>query len=251
MVLFSLLSGSGSAGSYDTESKKIELNGMTIGTPPSFVLEPGDIIRVKGEELVVTPFTTLRMGDMVKRRTQIIQPWDAAYSMKVLSLKPGMRVLESGGGSGAMSSHILDTIGDSGFLVTVEENSSNCDGLISLRKFLKREKNWEIVNSRIEDFSSGEKFDAAMLDLPEPWLAVESMKKILKPGAIFCTYLPTFNQVEKAHTTFAKSGFYVLECSEILRRRILVREGATRPDNDIIGHTAFLSFFVRCSGLRY
>ena len=77
------------------------------------------------------------------------------------------------------------------------------------------------------------------------------MKKILKPGAIFCTYLPTFNQVEKAHTTFAKSGFYVLECSEILRRRILVREGATRPDNDIIGHTAFLSFFVRCSGLRY
>lgn len=251
MALFSLLSGNGSAGFYDNESRKIELNGRIIDTSPSFVLEPGDIIKVKGEELVVTPFSTVRIGEIVKRKTQIIQPWDAAYSIKVLSLKPGMMVLESGGGSGAMSSHILEAIGDSGSLVTVEENSSNCDSLLSLRSFLQMEKNWEIVNSRIEDFRSGDKFDSAMLDLPEPWQAVESMKKILKPGAIVCTYLPTFNQVERAHNAFLKSGFYVLECSEILRRRILVREGATRPDNDIIGHTAFLSFFVKCSGLRY
>ncbi|MCL4438597.1 MAG: hypothetical protein M1616_04470 [Candidatus Thermoplasmatota archaeon] len=251
MAILSLLSANGSAGIYDPDSRKIELNGKKIDTPPSFILEPGDMIRIKGEDFVATAFTTLRIGETVKRRTQIIQPWDAAYSMKMLALKPGMRVLESGGGSGAMSSHILEAIGKTGSLITVEESSANCESLVSLRAFLGKQENWTITNSRIEDFRWEEKFDAAMLDLPEPWQAAETIKELLKPGAMLCTYLPTFNQVERTHIALSRSGFYVVECSELIRRRILVRDGATRPDNDIIGHTAFLSFFVRCSGLRY
>jgi tRNA (adenine57-N1/adenine58-N1)-methyltransferase len=119
-----------------------------------------------------------------------------------------------------------------------------------LRDSLKLEEKWEIVNMSIEDYSRGSNFDAGILDLPEPWKAAKNLRRLISCGSVLCTYLPTYNQVEKTLEAFSENGFYHIETDEILRRRILVRKGATRPDNDVIGHTAFISAFVRTSGIR-
>lgn len=64
-----------------------------------------------------------------------------------------------------------------------------------------------------------------------------------------CFYCPTYNQVEHTVDDLEKNGFRFLESHEIIDRKLMVRSNATRPDNDLIGHTAFISFAIRTSGI--
>ena len=86
-----------------------------------------------------------------------------------------------------------------------------------------------------------------ILDIPDPWNAVENMRKCIKPGGYLVTYSPNFNQAEKNVLTMKNLKFYVLETVELIKRNIIVRENATRPDNNIVDHTAFISIGVRTS----
>lgn len=250
MTLYSLLGRNGSTGTFDTSTGIAECRGKKRLFNSGMVIEPGDTLVIKGEEFVVSNFRAVDFGSTVKRRTQIIQPWDASYAIFSMGLHGGMKVLESGGGSGAMSMYILQTLGDSGKLVTLENNGETARSLLTLRDSLKLQGKWDIVNISIEDYAGQFSFDAGMLDLPEPWKAAGNLRKIMAPGSVLCTYLPTYNQVEKTVAIFSGNGFYNTGTDEIIRRRILVRNGATRPDNDIIGHTAFISSFIRTSGIR-
>jgi tRNA (adenine57-N1/adenine58-N1)-methyltransferase len=60
----------------------------------------------------------------IKQRTQIVQDLDQSMVVFMLGLRPGMRVLESGTGSGAMSHAILRTISPNGHLHTFEFNEA-------------------------------------------------------------------------------------------------------------------------------
>jgi len=60
----------------------------------------------------------------IKQRTQIVQDLDQSIVVFMLGLRPGMRVLESGTGSGAMSHAILRTISPNGHLHTFEFNKA-------------------------------------------------------------------------------------------------------------------------------
>lgn len=250
MNRYSLLGRNGSTGIYYPDNGIAECRGREKKLSPGTVVEPGDLISIKGEEFVVSAFRPMDFGSTVLRRTQIIQPWDASFAIFSLGLHSGMTVLESGGGSGAMSMYILESIGDSGKLVTVESNTDNASALEKMRDALGMGERWQICDSTLEDYRGITGFGAAMLDLPEPWRAAGNLRGIMANGSVVCTYLPTYNQVEKTMEVFSEAGFYYVESDEITRRRILVRKGATRPDNDVIGHTAFMSIFVRTTGIR-
>lgn len=60
----------------------------------------------------------------IKQRTQIVQDLDQSMVVFKLGLRPGMRVLESGTGSGAMSHAILRSISPHGHLHTFEFNEA-------------------------------------------------------------------------------------------------------------------------------
>lgn len=235
-------------GLIDLGTNTVKLKGKDIQLDPNLVPSPGDRLRIKGEEFTVVEPEPQFFPEFSRRTAQIIQPWDAAVILHYCSIGPGRKVLESGIGSGALSFSLLKAIGDAGKLTTVEINSTYIEKARSNVSLSMEPKNWEIVEGSIESYRSEERFDAAILDVPEPWEAVKNVSTLLRNGGKLCAYSPTYNQLEKNAQSMKRNGFYVYNNMDILKREILVRENATRPDNNIIGHTAFMTFGVKLSG---
>ena len=64
-----------------------------------------------------------RLADYVlsmPRGAQIMYPKDIAQVIQLGDIRRGLRVLESGAGSGAMSVNLLDAVGENGSLTTIE-----------------------------------------------------------------------------------------------------------------------------------
>lgn len=231
----------------DNATNVVTIRGKKVDLEPNIVVSPGDVVNLKGETFIAMPLDPLFFGDFSKRTAQIIQPWDAAIILFYCSITPGKKILESGSGSGALSMAILNAIGKSGELTTVEAEKYNIEVAGENVGNSKEHPNWKIVHSRIEEYSTGERYDAIVLDVPEPWVAIGKLSRNLASGGKICCYSPTYNQMEKNVSTLKASGFHVLESLELMKRSIIVRDNATRPDNDIIGHTAFMTFAVKLS----
>ena len=245
-ILF--LKSAKNSGIFDSSKNVATIKGREFKINPASVISPGDLIVIKGEEFAVMKTEPYLFGEYARRTAQIIQPWDAAVIILYGGISPGKRVLESGVGSGALSAAILNAIGPDGKLTTVEMDRNNLE--IARQNVMLTEdcRNWELIESGIEDFSTDEKFDCVVLDIPEPWEVVRKLSSNIVSGGRICCYSPTFNQMEKNVTALKKSGYLVLESMEMIKRDMLVRENATRPNNDIIGHTAFMTFAVKLSG---
>lgn len=237
-----------STGLFDPDKNLATIHGREYQIPPNLVISAGDILELKGEKFTVLYTEPSFFREFSNRTAQIIQPWDAAVIIQYCNIKPGDKVLESGAGSGALSAAVLNALGSKGHLTTVEMEPGNIKNAGKNVRIISDFKNWELIESKIEDFSTGVKYDSIVLDVPEPWNVVNSLSKNVKNGGKICCYTPTYNQMEKTVIALKKSGFLIIESMEIIKRDILVRENATRPNNDIIGHTAFMTFAVKLSG---
>ena len=88
---------------------------------------------------------------------------------------------------------------------------------------------------------TGERFDRAVLDLPEPWGALDALEAVLDPGGVFAAYLPTTVQVQQLVLALARRGFHHEETFETLHRSWHVTERSVRPDHRMVAHTGFLT----------
>lgn len=237
-----------STGLFDDKNNIASIRGKEVRIAPNLVVSAGDILTLKGEEFAVLKLEPSLFKEFAKRTAQIIQPWDAGTIIHYCSISSGKKVLESGVGSGALSSAILAAVGPEGKLTTVEVDSRNIENARGNVELISKVDNWEVVESNIEVYESADKFDALILDIPEPWNVVGKLSKNVVNGGRICCYSPTFNQLEKNVSALKESGYLVMESLELMKRDILVRDNATRPNNDIIGHTAFMTFAVKLSG---
>lgn len=180
----------------------------------------------------------------LRRKTQIIYPKDAAMIICYGDIRPGMKVLESGLGSGALALFLLSAIGPSGMLVSVEIRPEFARlARDNVRKFFgDLPPQWNVVISDIENPCLKGSFDRIVLDLPEPWKALPAVAGLLKPGGIIAGLSPQITQVYAMVRELRRQGFRFIQTFEILKRDWHIDERRTRPADRMVAHTGFLIF---------
>ncbi len=178
----------------------------------------------------------------VRRRTQIVYPKDAGWLALALDLRPGMRVVEIGTGSGAFTILLAQLVGPDGRVYTFDRRE---DFLKNALENIARAGLSERVEAGVleagEPFPVEGEVDAAFIDLPEPWLAVPPAYSILAPGRPLAGIVPTAEQLKGFVAALEREGFVAVECIELLERKVLVREReGVRPYERMVGFTGYL-----------
>ena len=71
------------------------------------------------------------------------------------------------------------------------------------------------------------------------------MKSFLRLSGVLCSFSPTIEQVKKTVLALEEEDFYDINTFELIKRKIIVKENATRPTTRMVGHTGYLTFARR------
>ena len=182
------------------------------------------------------------------RGATIVYPKDAAMILGVADIKPGLRVLEAGVGSGALSISLLRAIGEEGMLHSVEirEDFAEISEKNVSSYFGGKPANWNLTIGALQDQTFEADFDRVVLDMLSPWECLDVASKALVPGGVFMSYVATTTQLSKIAEAIKESGnFTEPESSETIVRGWHHEGLAVRPQHRMIGHTGFLIFARR------
>ena len=191
-------------------------------------------------------FTTLKpaLTDYImksSRNTQITYPKDAALIVMFSGIGPGSRVVESGTGTGALTTALAHYVGPTGKVYTYEFRS---EFQKNAAKNLQRSKLIDHVELKSGDVTQGieeRDLDAVVLDLAVPWLVVSHAYEALKPSGIIVSFSPTIDQVVKTTEALRENGFVFIETIECMMRAMQVERGKTRPQTLMTGHTGYIT----------
>ena len=175
------------------------------------------------------------------RGAQVIYPKDLGPILMVGDIHPGLRVLEAGVGSGALSMTMVRVGAD---VVGYEIREDFAErAAINVRRFLGEEATSRF-RVEVRDVYEGideRGLDRVVLDLAEPWQVVKHAQVALRPGGIFVAYTPSVMQVVQLRETLAESDFELAETIEVMQRSWHVEGQAVRPDHRMVAHTGFLT----------
>jgi len=175
------------------------------------------------------------------RKTQITYPKDIALIVMFSGIGPGSRVLESGTGTGALTTALAHYVKPDGRVYTYEyreEFQKNAE------KNLKRTKLLDFVELKSGDVTAGieeRDMDAVILDLAVPWLVVPHAYTALKPSGTIVSFSPTIDQVVKTVEALRENNFVFIETVECMMRAMQIERGKTRPHTMMTGHTGYIT----------
>jgi tRNA (adenine57-N1/adenine58-N1)-methyltransferase len=188
--------------------------------------------------LVVRPTlsdTVLKMP----RGAQVIYPKDLGAILIEADIAPGVRVLEAGVGSGALSMALLRA---GASVVGYELREDFADrALANVDAMLGGDAPYRVELRDVYQGIEEQGLDRILLDLPEPWQVLPHAEKAMRPGGILCAYLPSINQTSQLRNALDHSSFGMAATLEVLHRTWHVETRSVRPDHRMVGHTGFLT----------
>ncbi len=207
-------------------------------------IEEGSIIRSsQGANLLVLRPTYSDFILEMPRGAQIIYPKDIATILVWADIYPGARVLEAGIGSGALTIALLQAVGETGIVISYEIREDFAKRALSnIENFLGKKDNHILRLKDIYEEIIDENIDRIILDLPEPWKAIDNILRALRPGGIFLAYTPTIIQAQKTVEALKSTkSFTLIETIETLLRPWQIEGLSVRPFHRMVAHTAFLT----------
>ena len=196
----------------------------------------------RGARLVAVRPTLAEYVLEMPRGAQVIYPKDIGPILVLADVFPGARVLESGVGSGALTTALLRAIGPTGHVTGYEIRDDFAQRAVrNVHGFLGDDVPLTVeVRDAYEGLEERD-LDRIVLDLPEPWRVVKHAVDSLRPGGILLAYLPTILQVGRLRDELANAPFGMVETLEVLQRGWHVEGQSIRPDHRMVAHTGFLT----------
>lgn len=176
------------------------------------------------------------------RGAQVVYPKDIATIVLMADIHPGSTVLEAGTGSGALTLGLLRSVVPDGRVITYELRQDHADkARANIEAFLGKLP--DELDMRHGDVTEGqtEQVDRIVLDMPEPWRVVPVALRCLRPGGIFCSYVPSTVQVSQVTEALRAADFIEIQTTETLLRTWHVEGPSVRPDHRMVAHTGFIT----------
>lgn len=177
------------------------------------------------------------------RGAQVIYPKDAAQIVGFGDVGPGMRVLEAGAGSGALSCSLLRAVGSSGSLISYERREDFAEvARTNVAAFFgEAPDNWSLRHGDLADHPAAEVVDRVVLDMLEPWAVLPTVAAALRPGGVLVGYVATATQLSTYVEALRAQGLWTEPHAwETLLRPWHAVGLAVRPEHRMVAHTAFL-----------
>lgn len=200
----------------------------------------GDLLKSNtGKEFFIFDPSFIDLYRKIKRDAQIIPLKDIGFIIAETGINKNSKVLDAGSGSGALACFLAGIAKE---VVTYEIREDFIEIVKGNIEFLSL-KNIKIKNKNIYNEIDDKNMDVIILDLPEPWLALENCAKALKAGGFLVSYSPSVPQMaDFANAVRKNENFIYLKTVEITEREWEVEDRKVRPKSKGLGHSGFLSF---------
>jgi tRNA (adenine57-N1/adenine58-N1)-methyltransferase len=184
------------------------------------------------------------------RNSAIVYPKDQAMLLMWADVYPGATVLEAGLGSGSLTLALLRAVGEQGRVICYEIRSEFIErALANIRRFMPAPPHLLIREHDIYSGIPDRDVDRLLLDLPEPWRVVPHALEALRPGGMLAAYTPSIIQAQQTVEALDRAGMFTqIETLETFYRPWYIKDAAVRPVQQMIAHTAFLTFARRLAG---
>jgi tRNA (adenine57-N1/adenine58-N1)-methyltransferase len=227
----------------DTSGKTDKIRGIGVIDPKTLVgTKYGTKIQIGNKQFWVLIPSLQDKLQGIRRQAQIILPRDAAHILMNCSVQPGKRVLEAGIGSGSLTIALASTVAPTGHVISYDIREEFISHAL---KNLQQANLSDYVTTKLKDVTEGiddTDLDAIILDIPNPWNAVQHAWNALNVGGYLCTYSPLISQVEQTVRAIEQHPFIECKTYENIQREMIVSKHGTRPSFEMLGHTGYLTF---------
>jgi tRNA (adenine57-N1/adenine58-N1)-methyltransferase len=177
------------------------------------------------------------------RGAQVIYPKDIGYILVEADIYPGATVLEAGTGSGALTLALVRAVGERGRVISYElREDFAARARANIESFLgKIPDSLDLRTGDVNESVLEARVDRVVLDLPEPWRVLPRAIEAMRPGAVFCSYVPTTTQIAQTTEAMRVAGFGEIATREVLLRGWHVEGPSVRPEHRMVGHTGFVT----------
>ncbi|SCO69744.1 tRNA (adenine(58)-N(1))-methyltransferase catalytic subunit TRM61, putative [Plasmodium vivax] len=159
----------------------------------------------------------------LKKKTQTLYEHDISFICLLCNALPNKKIIEAGTGTGCLTYALASCVLPKGVIHTFEYNEeryeevrnefSNFENVKNNIKFHHK----DVISDSFVEFQPGE-IDSVFLDMPNPWLCVPHVKKVLKERGVFVIFLPCIEQVYKIIEALEENQFCEIVTYELVNK---------------------------------
>ena len=172
----------------------------------------------------------------IRRGPAILMQKDVGVILANTSIDKDSRVLDAGSGSGVLTANLAR------FVKRVYSYDNRKEFLEIAKENCKRFELTNITfrNKDVYTEIKEKNLDLITLDLSQPWKALKNVYGALKENGYCVCFTPHITQVIKILEN-SEGLFKIIKTVEDIEREWIVEKVRLRPENKIIGHTAFIT----------